>query len=369
MAARRNGEGDVAQVRFGVVGVGQGRSHIRGFQSQAESTVVAVCDADLGRATAVAQEYGVDRRYQRLEELLDQRDIDAVVIATPDHLHGPMSIAALRAGKHVLSEIPMALEPTHMREIVELTDRTGLKYHMANQTRFAPALISAKAVVSSGRLGELFYGEAEYLHDMRYAQYFPDGRRRWRADPEHPQTTLLGGGPHALDTLRWLMGIDQFVEVTAYGNRKGLTDRPTDDFTVALFKAADGSIAKVAVAYGLSRPYCLYFSVYGTEGSFERTRHQRPAADTTTNYLYTNDIPYTPQMTPMEVYHRIDPAVPQRAAHGSLEIIQAREFLRAVREDRLPPIHAREAARSCLALWAGLESARLGRPVAIEPVP
>ena len=352
-------------IRVGVVGVGQGKSHIRAFQSQPDCAVVAVCDLDTERADATAREFAIERTYAYLEQLLDQPDVDVVVIATPDHLHGEMAIAALRAGKHVLSEIPMAVDPDQMLEIVALTDRTGLKYHMANQTRFAPWLVSAKALVDSGRLGELFYGEAEYLHNMRYAQYFPDGRRRWRADPERPQTTLLGGGPHALDSLRWLMGIEQLVEATAYGNRKALTDRPIDDFTVALFKSATGAILKIAVSYGVARPYCLYFSVYGTDGSFERTRHHRPAADTTINYVYTNDVPYTPQMTPVEVYHRVDPAITQRAAHGTLEIAQARAFLQALRDDRPPPIDAREAARSCLPLWAGLESARLGKPVAV----
>jgi predicted dehydrogenase len=254
-------------------------------------------------------------------------------------------------------------------QVVALAESTGLAYQLGNQVRYAPCLVSAKALIDSGRFGDIFYGEAEYLYNMAYAQYAADGTRRWRASLTEPQTTMLGGGPHTLDCLRWLMRIDNFVEVHRYGNRLGLTDRPIDDFTVALFKAANGASAKVAVAYGVARPYCLYYSVYGTNATFERTRIQDLRSDQTVNYVYDRDTPHLAQMIPMEVNHRTDPALPAAGRHGTMELAQAAEFVRAIRDRRPPSIDAREAARSCLPLWAALESSRTGHPVAIEPIP
>src|SRR5690348_16981823 len=113
-----------------IVGLGQGRSHLRAFQAAEGSRVVAVCDADARLAARVAAEMEVAHIYTDLDGLLADRTVDVVVIATPDHLHGRHAIRALQAGKHVLSEIPMATTLEEVRRIVELTGQTGLKYHM-----------------------------------------------------------------------------------------------------------------------------------------------------------------------------------------------------------------------------------------------
>ena len=73
---------------------------------------------------------------------------------------------ALEAGKHVLSEIPMATTLAECERIIELTDRHGLKYHMGNQVRYAFCLRDVQKMIREGGLGEIFYGEGEYLHTM-----------------------------------------------------------------------------------------------------------------------------------------------------------------------------------------------------------
>lgn len=77
-------------------------------------------------------------------------------------------------------------------------------------------------------------------------------------------------GPHAIDTLRWLMSV-RFVEAQAY-HATQQSRWSTTHTTVALFKANTGAVAKVTVSYGMVRPYCLYYSVYGAQGTFERSR-------------------------------------------------------------------------------------------------
>jgi predicted dehydrogenase len=353
------------KIGVGVLGLGQGRSHLRAFQLLDGSTVAAVCDQDTVLAGRVAQEHGIEKRHPAYEAMLEDPAIDLVVVATPDHLHGQHAIMALEAGKHVLSEIPMAITLDECRRIIELTDRHGLKYHMGNQVRYAFCLRDVQQMIRTGDLGEIFYGEGEYLHTM---DEIVANRRsdHWRVHPHTPQTTLLGGGPHAVDTLRWLMNVD-FVEAQAY-HAEQQSRWQTTHTTVAIFKAAGGAVAKVTVSYGMVRPYCLYYSVYGSAGSFERTRDQGGAVEDTINYHYHDRIAGARRMAPVTLPNWSNPAIQRQHAlgHGTMEIEQAQHFLRAIVTDEEPAIGPREAARSVAAGICALQSAdQGGGPVAI----
>ena len=348
-------------IGVGVVGLGQGRSHLRAFQMLDGARVVAVGDSAAALAELTAHERGVTRHYRDYERLLADREVALVVIATPDHLHGRHAIMALEAGKHVLSEIPMATTIAECGAIVALAERRGLIYHLGNQVRYAACLQDVRRLIAAGDLGEIFYGEGEYLHDMAD---IVAGRPadHWRIGGTPRQTTLLGGGPHALDTLRWLMGV-RFVETQAYHvaarNRWGALHT-----TCAIFRAANGAVAKVTVSYGMQRPYCLYYSVYGTEGSFERTRDQGRPLEDTTNYLYQSKLSGARRMIPVTVPNWADPRVlrdlGQGLGHGTMEIEQARDLLRAIRNDGVPAIGPREAAASIVPLICAMQSADQG---------
>ena len=346
-------------IRVGVLGLGQGRSHLRAFQMLEGATVVAVCDQDSALAARVAHEFAVEKRYPTYEAMLEDRSIDLVVVATPDHLHGQHAIMALEAGKHVLSEIPMATTLAECRRIIKLTDRRGLKYQMGNQVRHAFCLRDVQRMIRAGDLGDIFYGEGEYLHAMDdIVSHRPADH--WRVHPQTPQTTLLGGGPHAIDTLRWLMGVE-FVEAQAYHAEQSSRWQTTHT-TVALFKTSNGGVAKVTVSYGMVRPYCLYYAVYGNAGSFERTRDQGGAVDDTINYLYHSRMSGTRRMVPVTVPNWANPTVQRQHAlgHGTMEIEQAQQFLRAIVADEEPAIGPREAARSVAAGICALRSAQQG---------
>ena len=352
-------------IRVGVLGLGQGRSHLRAFQLLEGATVVAVCDKDSALAARVAHEFAVEMRYPTYDAMLEDRSIDLVVVATPDHHHGQHAIMALEAGKHVLSEIPMATTLAECRRIIELTDRRGLKYHMGNQVRYAFCLRDVQRMIQAGDLGDIFYGEGEYLHTMDdiVSRRPPD---HWRIHPQTPQTTLLGGGPHAIDTLRWLMGVD-FVEAQAYHAEQSSRWQTTHT-TVALFKTSTGGVAKVTVSYGMARPYCLYYSVYGSAGSFERTRDQGGPVEDTTNYIYNSRMSDARRMVPVTVPNWSNPAMQTEhtLGHGTMEIEQAQQFLQAIIADEEPAIGPREAARSIAAGICALQSAQQGGgPVAI----
>ena len=356
-------------IAVGVVGLGQGRAHARAFQALAGSRVLAVCDLDRRLAEEAARELEVPRVYDDLEQVLADREVDLVVIATPDHLHGRQAIAALEAGKHVLSEIPMALTIADCERIVALTRRSGLKYQMGNQVRYAHCLQDARRLTADGAFGEIFYGEGEYLHDMGDIMSRRD-EGHWRVDLAEPQTTLLGGGPHAIDTLRWLMGV-RFTSVQAY-HAEHRSRWGTIHTTAALFKADTGAVAKVTVSYGMARPYCLYYSVYGTEGSFERTRDQGPWHEETVNLYSHRRLAGTDRMIPVRLPNFSNPRLARRGmavgvGHGTMEVEQAADLLDAIRNDREPALGPLEAAGSIVPAICALESARQGG--GLLPVP
>ena len=356
----------MAEFGVGILGLGQGRSHLQAFQAIEGTRVVAVCDVDAALAARVAQEYSVDCTYHDYAQLLGDKQVDIVVVATPDHLHGAHAIQALEAGKHVLSEIPMAASLDECRRIVELADRSGLKYHMGNQVRYAFCLQDVQRLITGGDFGEVFYGEGEYLHDMEdiAGHRGPD---HWRIQADIPQTTLLGGGPHAIDTLRWLMGA-RFVAAQAF-HAEQRTRWNTRHTTVATFKTDTGGAAKVTVSYGMARPYCLYYSVYGSEGSFERTRDQGGARDDTVNYLYHSLLSGSRRLVPVTLPNWSNPKVARRYSlgHGTMEIEQAEDFVAAIRDDVEPKIGPREAARSIAPAICALQSAEQGG--GLVPVP
>jgi len=349
-------------VRVGIVGLGQGRSHLTAFQALEGSEVVAVADLDPALREQVARQREIAKQYASLDALLEDDQIDLVVIATPDHLHGQHVIQALNAGKHVLSEIPMATTIDECREIIRITDRTGLKYQMGNQVRYAHCLQDVHRLIASGDMGQIFYGEGEYLHNLADL-IDAKGRDHWRTAQVMPQTTLLGGGPHALDTLRWLMGV-KFTHVSAFHADHQTTWTEATHTTVAIYKADNGATAKITTAYGMIRPYCLYYSVYGSEGTFERTRTQGESGGNTVNYLYHSRLSGTDQMVPVTLPNFNNPGIARRigniGGHGTMEYEQARDLLAAIREDTEPKLGPREAAASIVPLICGLEVAGAG---------
>ena len=345
-------------LRVGVVGMGQGVASIRGFQHAQGAQVVAICALDEAELEPIARQFNIALCYTDYEMMLEEAELDVVAIATPDHLHAPQAMQALSKGMHVLTEIPMATSLDDCEQMIELVEDTGLKYQMGNQVRYAPCVVHMKSLVEDGSLGDIFYGEGEYLHNTE-EYYISSGRgwEHWRTASGIPQRSFTGGGMHAIDTLRWLMN-DRYVEVQGYGGKYVYKQTPgKEDLAVALFRTERGGIAKVLTSGGIQRSYCLYYSVYGTKGSVERTRIQDFFADNTTNYLYLHDQMWQLNgMIPVPVHNWFDPLIKERASHGTMEIAQAMDFVDAILKDRRPLIDVYEAARSSAAAIVALKA-------------
>jgi predicted dehydrogenase len=325
-------------------------------------SLAGIYDLRPHRAEQAARQHDIQQVYPSYQALLDDRQIDLILIGTPDPLHGPQAIEALEAGKHVLSEIPAAYNIAQLQRLVQLEAETGLKYAMGNEVRWFPYLEAAKKMAGEGFWGDIFYSEAGYLHNLRlegWKQTEPEtGEPHWRFDPQQPQTTFLGGGPHAFDTIRWLAGETNWTEVTAYGAVPYVPPHPEPGHAVAMLRNASGRLCKVETSYVLKRPYCLYFNLFGDKGSFETSRTE-PAG-----LFFSEKIPYMERMEKLAVPYATRPGH-RRAGHGSSEIHMVADLIEAIRQDRPAAINAREAARSIAPAICALESIRTGQLVRI----
>lgn len=189
----------MSKINVAVIGVnGFGRAHLRAFDANKNANLVAVCDINEEYAKELGEKYNVAYTTS-FDEILENSEIDAVSIALPDQLHAQYVTRALRAGKDVLCEKPLALNLEHCREMIRVAKETG-RYLMVGQIcRFTPGFVMAKKIIDEGIIGELFFVESEYAHD--YSKMTCEWRKN---DPE--RDGFLGGACHAVDLLRWIAG-------------------------------------------------------------------------------------------------------------------------------------------------------------------
>lgn len=253
------------QLRLGVIGAGDfSNQHLDGIASADNAVAVAICDADIQKAKWQAERYGVPNICKDYEELLARDDIDAITMPLPDQLHAEVAIAAMRAGKHVLCEKPMALHIDECKEMIKVSKETGKVLMVGQIGRYTPAFLEAKKLYESGAIGELSLIESEYAHDYTWIGGAPlaDGTP-WRKTAD--RESIIGGGCHAVDLVRMIAGDP--TEVFAFANNKSLKDWPIHDCCVAVMKFENGAIGKVMNSHGCKRNYTMRSTLYGTKGT------------------------------------------------------------------------------------------------------
>jgi predicted dehydrogenase len=233
------------RVRVGVVGGNFGRGFF--FHEHPDCVVEAVSDLRPERRDALVETYRCPKSYGSLEELIRDRDVDAVAIFTPAPDHVRHVVATLRAGKHALSAVPAAMSLDECALLLETVKSTGLTYMMAETSYYQQPTISARRFQEEGRFGTIFYTESQYHHAGLEALFFEDGRRTWRHGfpPMHYPThctahlvSVTGERLTEVSCVGWGDG-DPILRDNAYGN-------PFWNAT-AFFKTSAGHAFRVAI--------------------------------------------------------------------------------------------------------------------------
>jgi len=255
------------ELKVGVVGLGWAAgAHIEGFKLAEGATVTAVCSRrDLDPA-ALETQFGLPLEvYHDYDAMLTEAGLDIIDICTPQHLHPQQTIAAARAGKHVLIEKPLATSFDDLKSMREAVSRAGVRSCVCFECRFSKQFQMTRAVVDEGLLGTLHYGEVDYYHGIGpwYGQF------HWNVKKEFGGSSLLTAGCHALDILMWMMDAP-VEEVTCYATRSSseiFAPYEYDTTSVTIVKFAGGRIGKVASCIDCLQPYYFHVHLVGSEGS------------------------------------------------------------------------------------------------------
>ena len=246
-------------MRVGVVGAGLIGSRRAAIAAETPgSQVVAVADIDLARARDVAQRHGA-RAVREWERLVDDPDIDAVVIATPNKFARPVAVASAEHGKHVLCEKPLGRNVSEALAICSAARTGGVVLKTGFNHRHHPAIARAHRCVRAGAIGVPMFARCVYGHGGR-----PGYDKEWRSDADLAGGgELLDQGVHAVDLARWFLG--DFVEVTGFTTRWFWPIGPLEDNGFALMRTAGGQVASLHTSWTQWRNR-FSFEVFGRDG-------------------------------------------------------------------------------------------------------
>src|SRR5687768_11526295 len=150
--------------RIGIIGAGwPGVRHAEGYRAAGGFELAAVADLIPGRRKAMMQQFGVPRQYASAEALLADVQVDAVSVCLPNHLHGPVVLAALKAGKHVVCETPPTVNASEARKIESAARKVGKVVLYACQRRFGGNEQAAKQAVDKGYVGDAYHARAAWM--------------------------------------------------------------------------------------------------------------------------------------------------------------------------------------------------------------
>lgn len=269
------------KLRCGVIGLGMGKGHIRGYQAHPGAEVAAIADLDERRLAKVGDEFQVSKRYTSAREMLASEKLDVVSVATPNKFHLPLTLAALQAGCHVLCEKPMAMNARQGAEMVAAARRARRRLMINFSFRFTEQAQALKRQVESGLLGDIYYGRTVW-HRRRGLPGFGG----WFG-----QKALSGGGPlidlgvHRLDLALWLMGYPRPVWVmggvwspiaTRLAREQGKSF-DCEDLAAGMIRFANGAMLEIEASWAanVGEREQMETRLLGTEaGLVQRNRNE-----------------------------------------------------------------------------------------------
>jgi predicted dehydrogenase len=343
-------------LRVGIIGSGgiAQSAHIPNYQKCKNVEVVACCDIVEATAKACAEKFNIPHYFTDYNEMLEKVDLDIVSVCTPNYMHKDPTIAALKAGCHVMVEKPIAMNAAEGREMVETAKKVGRKLAMGLNSRQSSAAQALKRAVDAGEMGEIYYAKAMALRRR--------GIPSWGVFGEKDKQ---GGGPlidigvHIMDLTLWLMGHPKPTAVsgkcyTKFGNRHGVIGIwgqwnvetfTVEDFAVGFVRFENGATMTVEASFAANIERDVFdCKILGTEGGCQLD----PLRIFTERNQTLYDI--TPVMLPQVNTYEQNIA----------------KFVQAVRDDTEVPVPGEQGLMVTEIIDAIYESAEKGREVILN---
>ena len=252
-------------IRWALLGPGR---HANWFvapqmKKAADTELTAVVSRERARGTAFAEKYAIPTVYTSVDEVLNDRGIDAIYDATPDGLHVPHILAAAAAGKHILVEKPLAMSVRDCLEAISACRQHGVKLGVVFNQRHEAVHQEARRMVLAGAIGEVKLVHVQV--PLRVLLPRPAPGSGWRADPGMRYGGIaVSIGDHAHDTLAYIVG--QRVEEVSIFTDATRDEPPNDQVCGMILKLSKGAIGYAAASF--STPFARRpFEIHGTKGT------------------------------------------------------------------------------------------------------
>ena len=336
------GCGKIAQVR-----------HIPEYLERGEVELDAFYDVNGERAEALAKMYN-GRAYASYQELLNQKEIEAVSICTANHSHAQIAVAALKAGKHVLCEKPMAMTLKDCEEMVQVSRETGKRLLIDHNQRLAKAHRKARELVVGGAIGSLISFETNFAHSGPETWSVDPGKDVWFFDKNKAvMGAMVDLGVHKTDLIQYLTG-QRIAEVSAYMGALDKKDASgnligVDDNTFCIYRMKNGIVGTMRASWTCYGQEDNSTILYGTNGVMKIYSDPRysliiETRDGETIYYEMEKIQTNDNQT----------------KSGVIDI-----FLEALTTNQRSDLDGEEALWAMRAIFAAVQSAKEGRTVAV----
>lgn len=355
-------------IKAAVIGLGVGMAHAKGYQANPDAELIAVCDINPERLHERGDLLGIPREMQFIDyhDLLKLPELDVVSVALPNYLHAPAAIDAFRAGKHVLSEKPLAISAQAAAAMVNEANACGRTLMVCFNYRFRDDARWLMAMRDAGRMGDIYYARAGWLRNIGIP-----GFGGW-----FTTRSQSGGGPlidlgvHILDLTLWLMGYPRPTAVSGqtfakFGPRgqkawgvktPGQPDNfDVEDLAAGFVRFENGAALQIETSWAAhTKPGRddYFLNLYGTEGGAELYVANYTDRDTLSFYTEECGQPVL-----------IKPAIVNRAAAHELAVAH---FVDSVKHGRPPEATGAQGTALMRIIEALYESAATGKEVRLD---
>ncbi len=269
-------------IKIGIIGTGgMARAHANSYAEIKGCKLVAACDVSEERAGAFAESFKLSKVYTDAGKLLTEGGVDAVSIVTPDAYHAPLSILALRKGKHVLCEKPLALNYADARKMVTAAKKAGVINMVNFSYRNSPAIHRVHRLVQAGAIGTVRQVDAHYYQSWLSHNGWGDWRTNpawlWRLSTAHGSLGVLGDiGVHLVDFATYPVGplselqcvLETFPK--APGNQIGEYKLDANDSAIITARFANGALGSFKTSrWTTGHNNSIELAIFGDQGAIK----------------------------------------------------------------------------------------------------
>ncbi len=334
------------KVRVALIGCGRVAAvHAEALRLLDSTELVACVDIRQERAEKFAEMYtgGSAKVFTDYKEVLKLEEVDAVEICLPHYLHAPVTIDALNAGKHVLTEKPMALSPADMDAMIAAADENGKTLGVIFQNRYNDSTVAVKEAIDSGKLGKII-GARAFVTWKRTDEYYSQSDWKGTWDKEGGGT-LIDQAIHTIDLMHYLIGQPTEISASYFTRDHEIID--VDDVAEALIRFDTGAMACLYANCFYVYDAPIYLELVGEKGRAEIR------ADKADIYVGNTETHVEPSVEPTT----------GKTYWGASHSRQIKNYYQSLLEGKQPDIDGRKGKVAAAMVLAMYESARSGKTV------